>query len=226
MQWLHTFSLVIRSNITALFEHFENPEQVLNQLLFDMEEELERVRASTAAVIADEIRVGKEAARAHAEAAQWQERAATALKRGDEPAARSALEQKVLASRRAEALDVEHRKQQAESAKLHRAVHDLEDKIRRASHRRALLQARLARADSAREVRHVLRRVEGASALTQFERLEERVERAEAMEEAYERLEGRDPAAEELRRQFEQQEQREQLERELEELKRRINPEW
>ncbi len=44
MQWLTTFSLVIRSNVTALFEHFEDPERVLNQLLIDMEEELERVR--------------------------------------------------------------------------------------------------------------------------------------------------------------------------------------
>src|SRR2546425_434937 len=60
MRWLKTFSLVIRSNITALFECFENPERVLNQLVIDMEEELERVRANVAAVIADEIVLGKQ----------------------------------------------------------------------------------------------------------------------------------------------------------------------
>src|SRR5947207_11629079 len=104
MHWLTTFSLVIRSNVTALCERFEDPERVLNQLLIDMEEELERVRASTAGVIADEIRMGKDAARARAEAAHWDQRALAALRRGDETNARAALEQKALAGRRADAL--------------------------------------------------------------------------------------------------------------------------
>ena len=225
MQWLQTFSLVIRSNITSLFEHFEDPERTLNQLLIDMEEELERVRASTAGVIADEIQMGKEAARAREEAARWEERAAAALRRGDDPTARAALEQKLSADRRAEALEAEHNRHKEETARLHRAVRDLEVKIRQANHRRALLLARLTRADSARKIRSVIGRVESRSALAQFQRLEDRVERAEAMEEAYDRLEGRDPAAEELQRQFEEQEHREQLQRELDELKRRINPE-
>jgi phage shock protein A len=222
MQWLQTFTLVVRSNITALFEQFEDPERVLNQLILDMEEELERVRASTAGVIADEIQMGKDAARARDEAARWEERAATALGRGDEPAARAALEQKLLADRRAEALAREHEQHRAETARLQRAVRDLEVKIRQAGHRRALLLARLTRADSARQVRRVLSRIDDHSALAQFQRLEGRVERAEAMEEAYDRLDGGDPAAAELARQFEEQEQREELQRQLDELKRRL----
>ena len=225
MLWLQTFTLVIRSNITALFEHFEDPERVLNQLLIDMEEELERVRASTAGVIADEIQMGRDAAKARDDAARWEERAAGALRRGDESAARAALEQKVLADGRAEALEKEHRQHKAETARLHQAVRDLEVKIRQANHRRALLLARLTRADSARQIRRVLQRVETGSSLAQFERLEHRVDRAEAMEEAYDRMEGRDPAAEELQREFEEQERREQLQREFDDLKRRVKGE-
>jgi phage shock protein A len=222
MQWLQTFSLVIRSNITALSEHFEDPERVLNQLLIDMEEELERVRASTAGVIADELQMGKQATRAREDAARWEERAAGALRRNDESAAKAALEQKVLAERRAEALEKEHQQHKEETVRLHRAVRDLEVKIRQANHRRALLLARLTRADSARKIRQVLQRVEGSSSVAQFDRLEHRVDRAEAMEAAYDRMDGRDPAAEELQRQFEEQEQREQLQHELDELKRRV----
>ena len=40
MHWLHTFSLVIRSNVTALCEHFEDPERVLNQLLIEADRDL------------------------------------------------------------------------------------------------------------------------------------------------------------------------------------------
>lgn len=225
MRWLKTFSLVIRSNVTALFERFENPERVLNQLILDMEEELEQVRAKVAGVFADEIQLGKQVDKAREEAREWRERAAKALKRGDEASARAALEQKVVADQRAQTLDDEYHKHKGETAKLHRAVRDLEHKIRQARHRRSLLAARLARADSARAVNDVLKRTEAGSAMAEFQRLEARVERAEAMEQAYDRLEGRDPNAEELARQFEEQERKDALQKEFDELKRRLDEE-
>jgi phage shock protein A len=225
MSWLKRFSLVISTNVNTLIERFEDPERVLNQLILDMEEELERVRASTAAVIADEIQLGKRVAQAREEARQWDERAGKALKRNDEATARSALEQKVLAEQRADALDAQYRRQQTEAAKVQAAVRDLEEKIRQAGHRRSLLLARLTRADSSRSIDQVMRQVEGSSALAQFNRLEKRVERAEAMEEAYGRMEGRDPKAEELDRKFADQERQDRLQKEFDELKRRLKPE-
>jgi phage shock protein A len=225
MQWIQTFSLVVRSNITALCERFEDPERVLNQLLIDMEEELERVRASTANVIADEIQMGKAVARARAESTRWADYAAAALGRGDEARARAALEQKLLADQRVETLTKEHAQHQAEADRIQRAVRDLEEKIQQARHRRALLLARLTRADSARQVRRVLTQVEQHSALAQFQRLENRVDRAEALEAAYERLDGRDPDAETLKQQLEEQQRREQLQREFDQLKRRLEDE-
>jgi phage shock protein A len=225
MSWLKQFSLVISTNVSALIERFEDPERVLNQLILDMEEELERVRASTAAVIADEIQLGKRVAQAREEAKQWDERAGKAIKRKDEATARSALEQKLLAEQRADSLDAQYRRQQTETAKVQDAVRDLEEKIRQAGHRRSLLLARLTRADSARSVDQVMRQVDGSSALAQFHRLEKRVERAEAMEAAYDRMEGRDPKAEDLDRKFAEQERQERLQTELDELKRRLQPE-
>ena len=71
MSWLTNFSLVIRSSVTGLCDHFENPERMLNQLIIDMEEDLERVRANVAGVIADEIQLGRKVENARAEAAQW-----------------------------------------------------------------------------------------------------------------------------------------------------------
>jgi len=222
MRWIKTFSLVIRSNITALFEHFENPERVLNQLVIDMEEELQRVRENVAGVIADEIVFGKQVDRARTEAREWRERAEKALARGDEAGARTALDHKLRADERAEALDKEYQKHKEDTAKLQRAVRDLEQKIRQARHRRALLVARLARAESARTVNEVMQRAQGTSALAQFHRLEARVERAEAMEQAYDRLDDRDPSAEELQRQFEERERQEKLQKELDELRQRL----
>ena len=220
MSWLGNFTLVMRSSLTALREKIEDPERMLNQLLIDMEEELDRVRACVADAIVDEIRISKSAERARSDALAWDARAKESLQRGDSASARLALEQKMNAAARAGRLESEEALQKAETAKLQSAVQDLEDKIRQARGRRTLLLARLARADSGERIHRAVERADSRSAFAQFERLEDRVERAEARSVAYARLDGRDPKAEELERKFREEERRQQIEEELEELKR------
>ena len=222
MKWITNFSLAMRSNITTLCEKFEDPERMLHQLLIDMEHELEKVRASVAGAIADEIQLGKSVKQAEKDAEQWDERAATAIKRGDESAAKAALEQKVYARERADDLTAEHEKQKQQTEKLRQSVNDLESKIRQARQRQTLLLARLTRADSATQINRALEKSTSRSAFAQFSRLEQRADRAEAMSEAYDRLDGKDPNAEELEREFADADRKEKIEGELEELKARV----
>jgi phage shock protein A len=222
MNWLNNFTLLMRSSITALRETVQDPERMIHQLIIDMEEELERVRASVAGAIADEIQLRKQVEGARDDSRQWLDRATAALRRGDEAGSKAALEQKVLAEQRANSLDTEYRKQQEQTAKLQRSVRDLEDKIRQARQKQTLLLARLVRAESEQRIDNALKQSTSQSAFAQFSRLERRVDRAEAMNEAYDRLEGRDPTAEELTRQFEEKERKEQMEKQFEELKRRV----
>ena len=71
MKWLANFSLIMRSNLTALCERCEDPERMLHQLLIDMESELGRVRESVAGAIADEIQLGRKVQQADEEAETW-----------------------------------------------------------------------------------------------------------------------------------------------------------
>ena len=222
MKWLQDFTLIMRSSVSTLREKIEDPERMLHQLIIDMEGELETVRASVAAAMADEIQLRNRVRRSRDEADQWQQRAENALARGDETKARSALEQKSLASERAESLDTEYQRQQQATARLHRSVRDLEDKIRQARQRQTLLVARLTRAESERKIGSTLNQVDQQSAFSQFSRLEQRVERAEALNEAYDRLDDRDPAAEDLAAECDAQQRKEAVQRELDEYKQRL----
>jgi phage shock protein A len=225
MGWFESFTLVMRSSVTTLRERIEDPERMLYQLIVDMEEELNRVRCAVAAAIADEIQLGAKCRKAREESQQWFDRATAALKRGDEPAAKAALEHKVTAEQRADGLDKEFSLQKEQTAKLQQSVRDLEDKIRQARQKQTLLLARLVRADSTQRVQAALKHTNSNSAFAQFSRLENRVERAEAMTQAYDRLDGVDPDAVELDRQFQAAERQERLHTELEELKRRVQGE-
>ncbi len=224
MSWMERFSLVMRSNFTVICERFENPERMIHQLLIDMEEELESVRRSVAEAMADEIQLRKRLESARQEAEQWLTRAKSAMERQDESAAAAALQQKLRATERADQLSQEFDRQQQQTRKLRDAVHSLEEKIRQARQRQTLLLARITRADSTRRINAALDRAQGKSALAEFERLETRVERAEALAEAYDRLDGRDPEVEELERQFVEQQRADQLQQELEALRRDAGP--
>ncbi|MFK8113380.1 MAG: PspA/IM30 family protein [Rubripirellula sp.] len=219
MQWLHQFSLVMRSNMTTLREKMEDPERMLHQLLIDMEEELDRVRASVAEAVADEIQLRKRAERERNDSQVWMQRAEDAIKRGDESTAKSALAQKLAAEQRADRFGSDHDRQKTEVEKLQRSVADLEDKIRQAKQKKTLLTARITRAESTQRINSTLDRSHSKSAFAQFSRLEEKVDREEAMSEAWDRMEGKDPDAEELARQFERDEQEQQLNEELRRLK-------
>ncbi|MEQ9411893.1 MAG: PspA/IM30 family protein [Fuerstiella sp.] len=225
MKWLNQFSLVMRSSITSLKEKIEDPERMLHQLIIDMEEELDRVRSSVAEAIADEIQMRKRCDRERAEAEKWTERATAAVRRNDESGARLAIEQKMSAQQRADRYSAEHARQKAEVEKLRSSVLDLEDKIRQAKQKKTLLTARMARATSAQKINAAMERSHSQSAFAQFSRLEEKVDREEALTDAWERMDGKDPDAAELERQFERQERQEQVAAELELLKAQLESE-
>ena len=222
MTWLTQFSFIMRSSLTALKEKVEDPERMLHQLIIDMEEELDRVRTSVAHAVADEIQMRKRCERERAEATTWMERATAAMKRNDEAAAKSALEQKLAAAQRADRYEAEHLKQKHEVQKLQDAVRDLEDKIRQAKQKKTLLTARMARATSTQKIHTAMDRTTSQSAFAQFQRMEEKVDRDEALSEAWDRLDGKDPDAAELAREFEARERQDQLGKELAQLKAQL----
>jgi phage shock protein A len=225
MKWFSQFSLVMRSNITSLCESVENPERMLHQLILDMQEELARVKQSVAEAIADEILMRKTVQREQAEVRVWSERAEAAIKRGDEDSAKAALKQQLSAKSRVQQYTSEHATQAYEVQKLQDSVRTLEDKIRQAKQKKTLLTARLARASSTNKINSVIDRVDSQSAFAQFNRLQQRVDREEAIGEAWQRLDGEQSESEELERQFEREEHEQQLSEELASLKARMQSE-
>lgn len=219
MKWLTQFSLVMRSNLTSLKDKIEDPERTLHQLLIDMEDELDNVRSAVAEAVADEIQMRHRTERERTDANKWAERATQAMKRGDESTARSALEQKLSAMQRSEKFACELARQETEVRKLQDSVRDLEDKIRQAKQKKTFLTARLVRAESSQKIQTVMERTNSSSAFAQFSRLEEKVDRQEALSEAWDRMDGKDPDAMELERQLEAADRKEQLANELEKLK-------
>ena len=186
MQWLDTFTLVMRSQMATLRERVDNPERMIHQLILDMEEELEVARERMAGAMGDELQLGREVEKLAADANLWMERATEALKVGDEAAAKSALARKRATEERRVTLREVYETQREQTRKLQEAFEDLEHKIRQARRKQRLLLAKIA--------------------LCQL----------------HDHLDEYGVEADELDRALSEQSRKEQLEREFEELKRRV----
>lgn len=222
MKWLDNFTFVMKSSITTLREKIEDPERMLHQLICDMEEELVMVREAVAAAIADEIQLSKQVDKAKGDINLWLDRAQAAVQRDDESGAKDALDQKLRCEERLATLESGYNSQSVQVQKLQASYRELEDRIQQARHKRTLLVARLARAESTDRINRAIDRAGSNSAFAQFSRLEERVDRAEAMSEAHDRLDGKDPVEEELAAKFEAEERRARLQAEFESLKQQL----
>jgi phage shock protein A len=144
MQWLETFTLVMRSQMTSLRERIEDPERMIHQLILDMEEELEIARGRISAALADEKHLEREVAKLRQEVDDWLNRATDSLKRGDEAAAKYALEHKRRSQDRVKSLCEVYETQEKQTRKLQEAFYDLEDKIRQARRKQRLFLAKMA----------------------------------------------------------------------------------
>ncbi|MBI1310636.1 PspA/IM30 family protein [bacterium] len=222
MKLIDRFTLVMKTSISSLREKIEDPERMLHQLICDMEEELAAVRESVAAAVADEIQLSKQIETARGEIDTWLRRAHSAIQRGNESAAKDALDQKLRCEERVATLETGYETQRVQVERLQTSYRELEDRIRQARHKRTLLVARLARAESSERINKALDHAGSSSAFAEFSRLEERVDRAEALSEARDRLDGRDPDAEELAGRFAADERRDRLQSEFESLKQQL----
>lgn len=92
---------VIKSNLNSLMDQAEDPEKLIGQTVIEMEAELKRAKKELVSTLGTSKRLLKKAEEHEAEAAKWENKAALALRSGDESLAREALKQKMRETKRA-----------------------------------------------------------------------------------------------------------------------------
>ena len=88
---LTRFKDIMEANINALLDKAEDPEKMVDQYLRNLESDLGKVKAETAAVMADEAKAKRELDSCKQEVDKYQAYAEKALKAGNESDARDFL---------------------------------------------------------------------------------------------------------------------------------------
>ena len=175
---------VIRANINSLVGAAEDPEKILEQAVMDMQEDLVQLRQAVAGAIAAQKRTERQCSQAESTAAEWHQRAQLALQKGEENLAREALTRKKSYQETATAMKASLGQQNAVVTQLKENMRALESKISEAKSKKDMYIARARSAKASERLQEMMGNLNTGSALSAFERMEEKVMQLESRSEA------------------------------------------
>ena len=175
---------VIRANINSLVGAAEDPEKILEQAVMDMQEDLVQLRQAVAGAIAAQKRTERQCSQAESTAAEWYQRAQLALQKGEENLAREALTRKKSYQETATAMKATLGQQNAVVTQLKENMRALESKISEAKSKKDMYIARARSAKASERLQEMMGNLNTGSALSAFERMEEKVMQLESRSEA------------------------------------------
>nr|DAD43476.1 TPA_asm: hypothetical protein HUJ06_001706 [Nelumbo nucifera] len=174
MNLFDRFARVVKSYANAIISSFEDPEKILEQTVLEMNDDLTKMRQATAQVLASQKRLENKYKAAEQASEDWYRRAQLALQKGDEDLAREALKRRKSYADNASALKAQLDQQRNVVENLVSNTRLLESKIQEAKSKKDTLKARAQSAKTATKVNEMLGNVNTSSALSAFEKMEEK----------------------------------------------------
>ncbi|XP_057960946.1 membrane-associated 30 kDa protein, chloroplastic [Malania oleifera] len=188
MNLFDRFARVIKSYANAIISSFEDPEKILEQSVLEMNDDLTKLRQATAQVLASQKQLENKYKAAQRASEDWYRRAQLALGKGEEDLAREALKRRKSYADNASSLKAQLDQQKTVAENLVSNTRLLESKIQEARSKKDTLKARAQTAKTATKVSEMLGNVNTSSALSAFEKMEEKVLAMESQAEALNQL--------------------------------------
>jgi phage shock protein A len=186
MSILKRFSDIMASNINALLDKMEDPSKMIDQVLRNLQDDLNKVKSETAGVMAEEARAKRELDECRAEINKMQDYAARAVKAGNDDDARKFLEKKSQLSSREVDMKKSYEFAASNAEKMKQMHNKLVSQIEELDARRDSVKAKIAAAKAQEKINKLGASVAGAQGnLSAFDRIEQKANRmmdeAEAM---------------------------------------------
>jgi phage shock protein A len=172
------FKDIMSANINALLDKCEDPEKMIDQYLRNLESDLGKVKAETAAIMAEETRAKRELDECNAEVTKYQNYAVKAVEAGNDEDARQFLVKKNQLVEKQAALQQAYDLAAANATKM-RQMHDkLVKDINELNSRKDAIKAKIAVAKTQERINKMGSSVAGAeNNMSAFARMEARADK-------------------------------------------------
>ena len=216
MAVLDRVATLVRANLNDLIDRAEDPEKMIKQVILDMENQLLQVKTQVAISMADHHLLQKKQAEHEDKAAEWMRKAELAVAKEQDDLARAALERYQSFTKLGEGYthQVEDQKQQVDT--LRKALEQLDQKLGEARGKSDMLLAKHRRARALERANDAQLVIAGRGPAADFDRMERKVQRSEAVSQAKSEL-----VADDVDRRFDAMEKEDEVGRLLDALKAR-----
>jgi phage shock protein A len=211
------FSDIVNSNINAILDKAEDPEKIVRLMIQEMEDTLVEVRSAAARSIADKKDLNRKLETLEREVRDWDEKAELAMRKGREDLAKAALVEKSRVAAAVDTLKQDYEAVDEGLSKLNEDIAKLEAKLEDAKARQKALLARHKTANSRLAARQKIHDYKIDDAMIRFEQYTRRIDDVEGRVEAYDLGLPKD-----LKHEFAGLEAEESVNKELDELKKRV----
>jgi phage shock protein A len=208
---------IINSNLSAILDRAEDPEKMIRLMIQEMEDTPVEARTVAARVIADKKEGARRLSRLSEAQAEWQRKAELALSKNRDDLAKGALIEKAKLVESGRVLEEELELLDDALGKQEEDIAKLEAKLREAKVKQKTVLTRQDSAASRLKVRQQVHERRMEDAFTRFSQMERRVDNLEGEVESFDLGRGKTLAEE-----ISDLEAEQAVERELEELKSRL----
>jgi phage shock protein A len=185
MALLERVATLMRANLNDLIDKAEDPEKMIKQVILDMQNQLLQVKTQVAIAIADQHLLAKKASENEEKEAEWMRKAEMAVEKKDDALARAALERAMGYKELAGNFHQQVADQKTEVENLKAALQKLDGKLAEAQSKSDLLIARHRRARVSKKASEAKMALDAGAGSNTFDRMKERVTRAEAVSQAW-----------------------------------------
>lgn len=171
---------LLEANFRDLIDRAEDPEKMLNLYIERALEQLKEFNLQVNRAVADELQLRQKISAAESEIQSWLSQAKVAVQQNRDDLARIALERKQAAEQKLADLKLQLAEQEKVVAELRSSYRQLEEKLQKARDEREKLVLRQRRAKAMKEAGQAVQKLSQLDALSDFERMRDKVDRLEA----------------------------------------------
>ena len=174
-------SNMVKGKVNATLDEMENPIELLDQKIREMEESLNKAKLSSAQVLGNVHETEKKLELAKKESADYDEKVKLAMSKGNEDLAKRALQRKLDADKKVQSLTASYNQAKANADALKKNLKSLEDEIQKTRSYRDEAAARANNADASKQVNEILANVQTKKNSISLDDVERKIQRKEAM---------------------------------------------
>lgn len=183
-------SNIFRAKVNNAIDEMENPIELLDQKIRDMEESLNSAKLSSAQILGNVHEISKKMEIAEKESKEYDGKVKLALSKGNEELAKKALEKKLEADKTYESLKKSHVEAAQKAEAIKKRLRELEEEIQKTRNYRDEAAARYNNAEAAKKVNEILANVSTDTNKINVDDIERKIQRKEAMAEGLADLQG------------------------------------